>query len=63
VLLDPGETRRVMLTIDPRLLAHFDVAANDWEIVGGRCIIEAGSNARDVPLKTEVMLAAARLKP
>jgi beta-glucosidase len=63
VLLDPGEKRRVTLSIDPRLLAHFDVAANDWEIVGGRCIIEAGSNARDLPLKTEVILAAARLKP
>jgi beta-glucosidase len=63
VLLDPGETRRVTLTIDPRLLAHFDVAANEWEIVGGRCIIEAGSNARDLPLKAEVILAAARLKP
>jgi beta-glucosidase len=63
VLLDPGETRRVTLTIDPRLLAHFDVAANDWEIAGGRCRIEAGSNARDLPLKTEVILAAARLKP
>jgi beta-glucosidase len=63
VLLDPGETRRVTLTVDPRLLAHFDVAANDWEIVGGRCIIGAGSNARDLPLKAEVIVAAARLKP
>jgi beta-glucosidase len=63
VLLDPGETRRVTLTIDPRLLAHFDMAANNWEIVGGRCIIEAGSNARDLPLKAEVILAAARRKP
>jgi beta-glucosidase len=63
VLLDPGETRRVTLTIDPRLLAHFDVAANAWEIVGGRCIIEAGSNSRDLPLKAEVILAAARLRP
>jgi hypothetical protein len=39
------------------------MAANNWEIVGGRCIIEAGSNARDLPLKAEVILAAARRKP
>jgi len=63
VLLEPGETRRVMLTVDPRLLAHFDVAAHDWEITPARCIVEAGSNALDLPLKTEVTLGALRLNP
>jgi beta-glucosidase len=63
VLLEPGERRRVTLTIDPRLLAHFDAVANEWEIMPGRCTVESGSNARDLPLKAEVTLSAARLKP
>jgi beta-glucosidase len=63
VPLDPGETRRVMLTVDPRLSAHFDVASNDWEILPRRCTLAAGANARDIRLKTEVILGTARLKP
>ena len=61
MVLEPGETRRVALTIDPRLLAHFDTAANNWAIVPGRCSIEAGSNARDLPLKVEVIVPTGRL--
>ena len=61
VVLEPGETRRVALMIDPRLLAHFDTAANNWAIVPGRCSIEAGSNARDLPLKVEVIVPTGRL--
>ena len=32
--LQPGETRRVTVTVDPRLLANWDSAGHDWE--GGR---------------------------
>ncbi len=63
VLLDPGETRRVTLTVDPRLLAHFDEATGDWEIASGRYRVEAGPNAGALPLRTEVTLAAARFTP
>jgi len=62
-LLDPGETRRVTLTVDPRLLAHFDEATGDWEIASGRYRVEAGPNAGALPLRTEVTLAAARFTP
>ena len=34
--LKPGATRHVSVAIDPRLLAHWDVAANGWRIAAGR---------------------------
>jgi beta-glucosidase len=56
VVLDPGETRRVTLTVDPRLLASFDVAAGDWKVLPGRYRIEAGANAGALPLSADVTL-------
>jgi beta-glucosidase len=61
VMLDPGETRRVTATIDPRLLARFDTVAGDWEIAPGRYTIEAGANAGDLLLTTEFTMPAFRL--
>jgi beta-glucosidase len=61
VSLEPGETRRVTLTVDPRLLAHFDAASGGWEIAPGRYTVEAGANAGELPLKAEVTLVSARL--
>jgi beta-glucosidase len=63
VLLEPGETQRVTVTVDPRLLARFDEAAGAWEIVPGRYVVEAGANAGALALKTEVTLAATRFRP
>jgi len=36
VTLEPGESRRVTLEVDPRWLASFDSAARRWRITGGR---------------------------
>ncbi len=63
VRLGAGESARVTITVDPRLLARFDAAANSWRIAPGRCTVAAGANARDLPLTAEVMLGEARLKP
>lgn len=62
VMLMPGETRRITLVIDPRLLTRFDSAAGDWEIIPGRYTVEAGANAGELPLNAEITLAAARFK-
>lgn len=61
--LAPGATGRATLTVDPRLLARFDTAASAWRIAAGRCTIEAGFNARDLPVRTEVTLEAALIRP
>ena len=36
VLLRPGETRRIAMTIDPRLTARFDTAARGWSVAAER---------------------------
>ena len=57
VTLKPGETRRVTLVADPRLLASYDTALHRWRIAGGRYAL-ALSRAADAPvLATEVTLA------
>jgi beta-glucosidase len=63
VVLEPGETRRVTVTVDPRLLARFDEAADAWEIKSGRYSVEAGANASALPEKTEVIIAGSRFLP
>jgi beta-glucosidase len=63
VLLAPGETQRVTLTVDPRLLARFDETAGLWEIAPGRYAIEAGDDAGELPLRTEVTLPLSRFRP
>jgi beta-glucosidase len=49
VVLEPGESKRVTLRVDPRLLAHFGA----WEIAPGRYTVEAGASAGELPLKAE----------
>jgi beta-glucosidase len=48
--LRPGERRRVTLTADPRLLARFDAAANQWRITDGLHTLALGKSADDLVL-------------
>ena len=50
VVLQPGESKRVTLTVDPRLLARFDGKANQWRIIGGKYQIALGKSAGDLVL-------------
>ncbi len=63
VSLEPGETRRVTIAADPRLLASFDVARNEWRIDEGRYALAVGPDASIDSLTGDVLLAGARLKP
>lgn len=53
--LDPGEARRVSISIDPRLLAVYRL--DHWEIAPGRYDLFLGSSARDLPIHHSVTLA------
>jgi len=56
VALKAGESRRVTLTADPRLLARFDMNASRWRISDGAHRIAVGRSASDLVLNGEVDL-------
>src|SRR5262245_25801111 len=45
VELNPGESRTVTLTADPRLLAHYDTDAGQWHVAGGSYAVALGKAA------------------
>jgi beta-glucosidase len=55
--LKPGKSQRVELTIDPRLLATYEAANNNWRIKAGTYRLTVGE-ASDAPMQTaEITLA------
>jgi beta-glucosidase len=63
VVLAPGESRQVTVTVDRRLLARFDAKAHAWRIPAGRYGVALGSSSADLGARTEVVLAAAGFRP
>jgi len=57
VELDPGQSRRVSLKADPRLLARYDGSAGRWRIEPGGYTVAVGSSAVALELTAEVELA------
>jgi beta-glucosidase len=58
VELRAGESRRVTMTADPRLLARFDAGAGGWRISEGTYRLALGTTADTFVLKADTMLAA-----
>lgn len=58
VELGPGESRRVEITADPRLLARFDAGAGQWRIAEGLYRVALGRSAGDLVLTGETSLAS-----
>lgn len=54
--LQPGESRRVAVTIDPRLLSRYDVAARRWSMPGGRYVIAVARAAGEPTDVTTITL-------
>ena len=63
VALQPGETRHVSVTADPRLLADFDAAAHRWRLDGGTYRIAVGASSADLKLTGEARVSARTIKP
>jgi beta-glucosidase len=57
VELQPGESRQVSLTADPRLLARFDAAAGQWRIAEGSYIVALAKSAEDLVLEAKAPMA------
>ena len=50
VPLAPGESKTIVLKLDPQYLSIFDAEANRWRLVPGNYAIHAGGSSRDLPL-------------
>ena len=56
VLLSPGESKEVSLSINPRELSIYDEKANTWKQLPGRYIIMVGGSSKDLSLHQEINL-------
>jgi beta-glucosidase len=59
--LAPGASKRVTLSVDPRLLATFDKLSNSWKIAPGTYKVMLGHSSRDIASTVTVKLAARTL--
>jgi Fibronectin type III-like domain len=60
VQLEPGESRPVTMTADPRLLAHFDGEGRQWHVAAGTYRVSLGRAADDMVLTADVELTERR---
>ncbi|MTV36291.1 beta-glucosidase family protein [Duganella radicis] len=61
--LKPGESRQVSVEVDPRVMASFDLAANNWHVAAGTYDIEVGASVNQPVLKAKLRLNEQRIKP
>jgi beta-glucosidase len=61
VLLKPGETKGVTLTLGPRAFAYYDPEAKGWRVAKGRYEVLVGASSRDIRLTGGVEVARAAL--
>ena len=59
VVLRAGERRGVEIEVDPRLLAHFDVATNRWRLQAGVYGLSLARSAEEAVASARVALAFA----
>ena len=63
ITLAPGESRRVHITADPRLLAFFDEDQRYWKIAAGSYALALGASATDLRLKAHASVVSQTLPP
>lgn len=61
--LKPGETRRVTVELDPKLLADWDATSHKWVRPAGDYRLAVGRSASDLLLSTSITLSAASMRP
>lgn len=54
VVLQPGETKRVSITLDDKAFRYFNVKTNCWEIEGGTYQVCVAASAEDIRLTGEL---------
>ena len=54
VFLEPGQKRRITVTLNSRAFAYFHVGLNDWHCAPGAYEIHAAASSQDIRLTTSV---------
>ena len=63
VLQGPGETRRVTIVAEPRILADYDTALPGWRVAGGSYVVRIARDAADEGLTARARLSPTTMKP
>ena len=63
VTLAPGETRRITVTAEPRILADYDTALPGWRIAAGSYKVAIAHDATDRAMVATTTLKGTTLKP
>lgn len=61
--LRPGESREVVITAEPRILAEYDTAMPGWRIAAGTYRVQIGRDALDNALGGEAELSTRTMRP
>ena len=61
--LKPGQSRRITMTADPRLLGSFDERLRRWRLAGGAYKVSVGTSAADFVLDGTANIAESSIKP
>ncbi len=56
VSLAPGESKHVILKLDRRSFAYYDIASHGWAVDPGKFVIYAGNSSVNVPLQKTIIL-------
>jgi beta-glucosidase len=56
VMLQPGETKTVTFTLDPRAFSYWDVKTDHWKIDPGQFSIFVGDSSRNLPLQAPLQM-------
>ena len=56
MMLKPGESKQIALTLDAQSFSFWSVADHAWRIQPGRYKIQAGDSSADLPLQTSITL-------
>jgi beta-glucosidase len=54
VQLNPGESKQVSVTVDPKYLSIFDEGANSWKLLPGSYSFMVGGSSKELPLVEKV---------
>jgi beta-glucosidase len=61
VALEPGETKEVSLTLEPRAFCYYNINERGWRAEGGTYEIRVGASSRDIRLSEKVNIIAKSL--